>query len=193
LNYLTDSSAPLTHINEVNSLPPNDEIKKHICHPDILPGSNHNQLYIANKTDFEAQPIFPNVANTAVQQSVSKGTNPIELLYTDRNEQNLDDPSSHLSSQFAQPIQLVPLSTSLQFVHDVHPCQKTQHDTENSIKCPDEIRAAYVTRLQGVKTDADKGKNIPPRLKVSGYLSRSGLNIRFSHIIFSLIVNRNNF
>ncbi len=169
MNYLTDSSAPLTHINEVNSLPPNDEIKKHICHPDVLPRLNNNQLYIAKKTDLEAQVIFPNVANTAVKQPVSKGTNPIELLYTDRNEQNLDDPSP-----FAQPIQLVPLSTSLQFVHDVHPCQKTQHDTENSIKCSDKIRAAYVTRLQGVKTNADKGKNIPPRLKVSGYLSRSG-------------------
>ncbi len=173
LNNLTNSSELMTHANQTNSLSSNDEIKRNICHPDTSFRSDGNELYISKNTTFEAQAIVQSVVDTVVKQSLSIGTNPVEALCTHWDEQNSDDPSPHLPDQIAQQMPSVRLSPSLQFVHDVDPCQKTGHNTDHSNKCSDKDLAPYVMRIQGIKTDADKGKSILPRLKVSVLIQNS--------------------
>ena len=102
-----------------------------------------------------------------MKQSVSVGANPVESLCSNWYQQNLDDLSSHLPDQIAQETPPVRFSLSLQFVHDVHPYQKTQHDTNSSDENAEKNLSPYVMRIQGIKTNTDKGKSILPRIKVS--------------------------
>lgn len=155
-----------THVNQTNLLQSNDEIKMHICYPDTSTTqensaasfqSNDDEAQLIESTDSEEQAIVQNVT----------GTNPVESLCTNRYDPNSDDISSHLPDQIAQQPPSVRLSTSLQFVHDVHPYQKTQHNTNDSDKCIDKHLSPYVMRIQGLKTDANKTKSILPRIKVS--------------------------
>jgi len=160
-DYSTNSSEPQSLVNPTNLLASSDEIERNICHPDIPFSTDENELNI-----IESQTVFQNVVDTVAKQPTSIGTNAAKSLRTNWHEQNSDDPSLNLLNHIAGHISSVRLSPSLQFVHDVHPYQKTQHYTNNYDDCFENKLAPYVMRIQGIKTDADKGKSILPRLKV---------------------------
>jgi hypothetical protein len=155
--------------NPINLLPSNDEIKRNICDSDTSCQPEDNRLRIIDSTGHEAQPV-QNVVNTVAKQSIGIGTNPVESSYTDCNKQNLYGYSSDLPDQTP----MVLLSTSLEFVHDVLPNQKTKHDTDDFDECSDKKFPPYIMRIQGSKTDADKGQSILPRLRVGIKISRFG-------------------
>jgi hypothetical protein len=93
---------------------------------------------------------------------VDTGANPTESFCTDWSRQNSDDRSSKQTPSLE-------LSYSLQFVHDVHPYQKSKHTIDTFDKCQNKNVPPYVMRIQGIKTDADKGKSVLPKIKVSVY------------------------
>ncbi len=125
--------------------------------------SDVNELHTIENADHAVRVVVQTVVDIVVKHSVSVS----ELCY----ERNSNDLSPHLPDQIAQDTPSVKLSSSLKFVHDVHPYQKTQHDTNNSDGCIEKNLSPYVMRIQGIKTNTDKGKSILPRIKVSVRLS----------------------
>ena len=110
--------------------------------------------------------------NNFIREHVGVGPNPVELLHADRNEQNSYDHSLDLSDQITEQTS-VRLSTSLRFVHDVLPYQKTKKDTDDDFdECLDKKIPPYIMRIQGSKTEANKGRSIFPNLKVSDKIQR---------------------
>ncbi|CAF2773305.1 unnamed protein product [Rotaria sp. Silwood2] len=175
-DYSTNSPPSLIVVNQINSLSSNDDIKRHICDSDTsitetisdtLFPSHNNELDFSKSSNHEAQAAVQNIVDTVVRQPPSIEPFPVGTSCTSYYEQNSDDLTLHLPDQIAQPTTLLPLSSSLQFVHDVHPYQKTQYDTDISDEFIDKSRSPYVMRIQGFKTTADKGQSILPRIKVS--------------------------
>jgi hypothetical protein len=158
-DWSTNSSQPQAHVNQTTSFPSNDEITRHICQPYTPFRSDINELHIMENADHAVEVVVQTVVDIVVKQSASVS----ELCY----ERNSDDLTPHLRDQIVQETSSVKLSSSLQFVHDVHPYQKTQHDTNNSDGCIEKNLSPYVMRIQGIKTNTDKGKSILPRIKVS--------------------------
>jgi hypothetical protein len=157
LHYSTNACQSLTRVNQTNSLQSNDEIKIHICHPDssiteenleIPFQSDLNESQMIEITDFETKTVVQNVVDTVVKQTAGIGANPVESLYTNLNDPDSDDLSSHLPHQIAQQSPSVELSSSLQFVRDVHPHQKTQHNWDDSDKCIEKHLLPYVMQTK---------------------------------------------
>ncbi|CAF0742256.1 unnamed protein product [Rotaria sordida] len=174
-DYSFNSASSLIDVNQIDLLSSNDDIKRHICDSDMsitesisetLFPSDGNELDFTKNMNHEAQTTVQNSVDTVVKQPVSIEAIPVGTSCTSYYEQNSDDLNLHLPDQIAQPTIFVALSTSLQFVHDVHPYQKTQYDTDISDEFIDKSRSPYVMRIQGIKTIADKGKNILPRIKI---------------------------
>ncbi|CAF0814341.1 unnamed protein product [Rotaria sp. Silwood1] len=176
LDYPINSTQSLIGVNQINLLSSNDDIKRHICDSDTsitesisetLFLSDDNELDHIEHMNHETHAAIQNILDTVVKQPPSIEAFPVGTSCTCYYEQNSDDLTLHLPDQIAQPTISVPLSPSLQFVHDVHPYQKTQYDTDISDEFIDKSRSPYVMRIQGVKTTADTGKSILPRIKVS--------------------------
>ncbi|CAF1097317.1 unnamed protein product [Adineta steineri] len=158
--YLTNFSPAQPLINQTDAFLLNDEITRDICHPDTLFPFNNDPLHIINSTNHEGQTVVQSTELTAKEQSYNIESS--LLLY----EPISTDLSLPISDQISQEESLLQLSNLLQFVHDVHPHQKTQHDMDNLDEFSKKYLAPYVMRLQGLKTSADKGKSILPKIKV---------------------------
>lgn len=138
------TSKPLSHVNRSDLLSSNDEIKRNICQPDTTLQSLDNEFYITENTTLEAQTNVQSVLDAFLEQFTSVVPAP---------------------DQIEQQMPSLLLSNSLRFVHDVQPYQKTQHNTDNSNEYSDKNLAPYVIRIQGIKTNADKGNSVLPRLQ----------------------------
>ncbi|CAF1122969.1 unnamed protein product [Adineta steineri] len=193
---LTDSSQAQPLINQTGAFLSNDKITRDICQPDTLFPLNNDRLHIIDSTNLESETAVQNVIHTAIEQfdeyqnDVSywgSGIHQIQPIPTNSN-QFRPTPSPNNFGQFYKlrgtPVVLPPsrfeyvanqivqdrlafqLIQVLQFVHDVHPYQKTQHDMDTLDEYARKYLAPYVMRLQGLKTSADKGKSIPLQIKI---------------------------
>ncbi|CAF4795580.1 unnamed protein product, partial [Rotaria sp. Silwood2] len=162
-DYSINSSQLLIGINQIDLLSSNDDIKRHICDSvtsitdnisDTLFPSHDNELDFSESMNYEAEAAVQNIVDIIVKQPLNIEACPVETSCTNDYEQNSDDLTLHLPDQMAQPMILLPLSTSLQFVNDVHPYQKTQYDTDSSDEFIGKIRSPYIMRIQGLKTPA---------------------------------------
>ena len=173
---MTNSSRLQRRVNQTNLFSSNDKIKRDICDPGTLAIQENprtsfqsctNELESVVIVDVEVQMVVQNARDTVARQSATIGTCPAEPFAITYGTQNSNDLSGQLPDQFPQQSSSVRLSQSLEFVHDVHPYQKTQHSTKESEECVNKYSSPYTMRIQGVKTDADKGKSILPQIKVS--------------------------
>ncbi|CAF0876603.1 unnamed protein product [Rotaria sordida] len=175
LDYMFDHVQTLTDVNPRNLLSSNDDINKHICDSDTsithrtlgtsFP-SNDNELHFTENTNIVTQATVQDIVNTVVNESVSVNAIPVITPCTSTCKNNSDDLITNVRCQTAQATASMKLSTSLEFAHDVHPYQKTQHDKDAFDKLIDKSLLSYIMRIQGIKTKADKGKCILPRLKI---------------------------
>ncbi|CAF5219985.1 unnamed protein product, partial [Rotaria magnacalcarata] len=125
-----------------------------------------NKLGLTEKINFGVQAVTDNLIDTLVNPSASNEAIPTGTVCPGIYERNSDYLTLRLLDQIAQPATSLPLSASLKFVHDVQPYQNIQHDTNMSDDFIDRKRSPYVMRIQGIKTQADKGKSILPRIQV---------------------------
>ncbi|CAF5153265.1 unnamed protein product, partial [Rotaria magnacalcarata] len=125
-----------------------------------------NKLGLTEKINFGVQAVTDNLIDTLVNPSASNEAIPTGTVCPGIYERNSDYLTLRLLDQIAQPATSLPLSASLKFVHDVQPYQNMQHDTNISDDFIDRKRSPYVMRIQGIKTQADKGKSILPRIQV---------------------------
>ncbi|CAF1122654.1 unnamed protein product [Adineta steineri] len=157
----TDSSQARPLINQTDAFLSNDEITRDICHPVTLFPLNNDRLHIINGTNHEGRIVLQNIvlAGMKLSDNIKSSLLPYEPSSTDL--------LLPISDQISQEESLLQLPKSLQFVHDVHPYQKTQHDMDNLDEYAKKYLAPYVMRLQGLRTSADKGKSILPKIKVA--------------------------
>ncbi|CAF3558741.1 unnamed protein product [Rotaria sp. Silwood1] len=138
-DYSINHGQPLTDINQINLLSSNDDIKKNICDSDTLIEQrtlepvfplDDNELNFIENINLVTREAVQDVIDSVVNESVS--TNAISVISpcTSYFINNSDDFTLNVHYQIAQTTVPKELSTSLQFVHDVHPYQKTQHDKD---------------------------------------------------------------
>ncbi|CAF5028924.1 unnamed protein product, partial [Rotaria magnacalcarata] len=172
---LTSCSRPLMYENPFALRPPNNDLILPLCALDISIAeetsetsfqSYQNKLGLTEKINFGVQAVTDNLIDTLVNPSASNEAIPTGTVCPGIYERNSDYLTLRLLDQIAQPATSLPLSASLKFVHDVQPYQNIQHDTNMSDDFIDRKRSPYVMRIQGIKTQADKGKSILPRIQV---------------------------
>ncbi|CAF3946774.1 unnamed protein product [Rotaria sordida] len=139
LDYIIDHVQLLTDVNQRNLLSSNDDINKHICDSDTsitqrtlgtsFP-SNDNELHFTENMNIVTQATVQDMVDIVVNESVSVNTIPVITPCTSTCKNNSDDLITNVRCQTAQATASMKLSTSLQFGHDVHPYQKTQHDKD---------------------------------------------------------------
>ncbi|CAF4783487.1 unnamed protein product [Rotaria sp. Silwood1] len=150
-DYSINHGQPLTDINQINLLSSNDDIKKNICDSDTLIEQrtlepvfplDDNELNFIENINLVTREAVQDVIDSVVNESVS--TNAISVISpcTSYFINNSDDFTLNVHCQIAQTTVPKELSTSLQFVHDVHPYQKTQHDKDIFDKLLDKIASA---------------------------------------------------
>ncbi|CAF4284315.1 unnamed protein product, partial [Rotaria sordida] len=76
------------------------------------------------------QATVQDMVDIVVNESVSVNAIPVITPCTSTCKNNSDDLITNVHCQTAQATVPMKLSTSLQFAHDVHPYQKTQHDKD---------------------------------------------------------------
>ncbi|CAF4731686.1 unnamed protein product, partial [Rotaria sp. Silwood2] len=122
-DYSINSSQLLIGINQIDLLSSNDDIKRHICDSvtsitdnisDTLFPSHDNELDFSESMNYEAEAAVQNIVDIIVKQPLNIEACPVETSCTNDYEQNSDDLTLHLPDQMAQPMILLPLSTSLQ-------------------------------------------------------------------------------
>ncbi|CAF2565303.1 unnamed protein product [Rotaria sp. Silwood2] len=192
-NYSIDHGQPLTNINQENLLSSNDDIKKTICDPDTLIAGrtsetvfllDNNELNFIESRNLEIQEAVQDTIDTIVNESVSINEIPVISPCTSYLINNSDNFTLNDHCQTAQATVPKNSLTSLQFVHDVHPYKKTQHDKDIIDNVMDKSHLSYVMRIQGYKTKVDKGKTVLPRLKSLTYKLLSSKLIRSPLIKF---------
>lgn len=120
-----------------------DDIEREIPQSLTLIQSDINELHYSGNIDTDEAILTPIHSSTVVPQSF--GVEP------DRAESS-------------------GVQHALNFEHDVHPFQKTQHDTDNHKEYPNQDLRPYIMAIQGIKTSADRGKNILPKVRVSIFM-----------------------
>ncbi|CAM4770014.1 unnamed protein product [Rotaria magnacalcarata] len=191
---LTSCSRPLMYENPFALRPPNNDLILPLCALDISIAeetsetsfqSYQNKLGLTEKINFGVQAVTDNLIDTLVNPSASNEAIPTGTVCPGIYERNSDYLTLRLLDQIAQPATSLPLSASLKFVHDVQPYQNMQHDTNISDDFIDRKRSPYVMRIQGIKTQADKGKSILPRIQIpAGYIF---LNQQSVHDIYLMV------
>ena len=171
---LISSTQPLLEIN--SSLSDDDDIRRDICDsyiPNIDDSSkelfqcNAYELNTMESVSRKTRPVAQSIVDADVSQPADIENMQERIICESFYQQNSDDLNLYLPNKIVQPISSTHLPSSLQFVHEVHPYQKTHFDAKDSDEHMDRTRSPYIMLIQGTKNDADKGKRILPRLSVS--------------------------
>ncbi|CAF4288661.1 unnamed protein product [Rotaria sp. Silwood2] len=196
-NYSTSHAQPLSDINQLNLLSSNDDIKKTICESDVsivqrtpetLFSSDNDELRFTESMNLVTQEAVQDITDITVNKSVNINTIPVITPCTSVCENNSDGLALNIHYQTAQATVPKELSTSLQFIRDVHPHQKTQHDKDTFDKLIDKSSLSYVMRIQGFKTKADKGRSVLPRLKIPMfYISKYKRLLQPIHLMVAVV------
>ncbi|CAF4791491.1 unnamed protein product [Rotaria socialis] len=172
---LTNCSRPLMYENPFALRPPNNDLILPLCALNTSIAeetsetsfqSYQNELGLTEKINFGVPAVADNLKDTLINPPPSNEAIPTGTLCPGIYERIFDYPTLPLLDHIAQPATSLPLSASLKIAHDVQPYQNIQHDTNISDDFIDRNRSPYVMRIQGIKTQADKGKSILPRIKI---------------------------
>ena len=154
--------------NEVNSFLLSDGTERVICHPIMSTQPDENESHSMASIQQGASAITSIYDDSVVEQTFDPETDVAGSSYFILSEERPMVGSPHTQARSPQELpSSLHVRPALHFVHDVHPYQKTQHDIDTDDKSLDLKWTPYIMRIQGIKTDADKGRTILPRIWVS--------------------------